>query len=255
MQIFQTNNLTLIKPHWPAAKRVKAYSTTRLGGFSHDPFNSFNLALHVGDDPVAVSKNRELLIAELNLPSSPFWLDQRHTRDCWYFNSSNKANIPVADASWTDKSNLVSVVMTADCLPLLVTNKTGTLVSAIHAGWKGLLNGVVSQSIQMLPEKPENLMVWIGPAITQDAFEVGLYVFDAFVMKDPAFKSCFIESNNASQKYWADLPSLVKIILSQLGVTAIYGGNDCTFKNKDLFYSYRREGTTGRMASLIWLAD
>lgn len=250
--------LNFIKPDWPAPKNIKAYSSTRLGGISKPPYEGFNLALHVEDDPEQVLKNRYLLASKLSLPSLPFWLNQQHTTDCLYFCEENKGNIPVADASWTDQPNLVSIVMTADCLPLLVTNKKGSLVSAIHAGWKGLADGVVEKSIKLLPEKPENLLVWIGPAITQNHFEVGQEVFNVFVSKSQDFKSCFKENENKaslSKKYWANLPGLVKITLNQLGIKAIYHHNACTFKNENLFYSYRREGITGRMASFIWFEN
>ncbi len=252
MAILQTNNLTFIKPNWPASKAIKAYTSTRLGGFSKPPYQGFNLAFHVEDNFKTVLKNRKLLSIELNLPSEPFWLDQRHTTDSLYFSAENKNTIPVADASWADKPNLVSIIMTADCLPLLITNKSGTLVSAIHAGWQGLANGVVQKSIQALPENPANLMVWIGPAISQDFFEVGEDVRQAFVKKSAEFKTCFKEKQGVLHKYLANLPDLVKIILNKLGVQAIYSSDLCTFKNEDLFYSYRREGVTGRIVSLIW---
>lgn len=257
MQTFQTNELKFIVPEWPAPSNINAFSTTRLGGVSHAPYNGFNLAIHVEDELEAVTQNRALLQSALKLPSSPFWLDQRHTTKLIELTEDTTLSTPVppiADASWTTQKEAVSLVMTADCLPLLVTNKTGSLVSAIHAGWKGLADGIVEKSINRLPEMPENLLVWIGPAIGANAFQVGQDVFDAFVDEQPHLEAFFLPDIQQPSKYRANLPGLVKTILNQLGVQSVYGGELCTYEMDELFYSYRREGKTGRMASLIWIA-
>ncbi|HIE39814.1 MAG TPA: peptidoglycan editing factor PgeF [Thiomicrorhabdus sp.] len=258
-----------ITPNWPAPKQIKALCTTREGGVSTASFDSFNLALHVGDEVQCVEENRRRLVAQAKLPSSPFWLDQQHT-DVAIKLSKNSLNTytlnnlppPVADASWTTEKGCVSVVMTADCLPLLITNQQGTLVCAIHAGWKGLQQGIVQKTIlefssQVNGCSPQELLVWIGPAIQQNYFEVGKDVLDLFVANDPLNKDFFIplpkKRGGELQKYQADLIGLVIKELNALGITAILGGDLCSYAQKDLFYSYRRSGQTGRMASLIWI--
>ncbi len=264
-----------ITPNWPAPKQVKAFCTTRKGGKSLVPFDSFNLALHVGDEPDRVAYNRQNLIKQAKLPSSPVWLDQQHTDvavalpltlafDASQKNISPPMSSPVADASWTTQKGCVCVVMTADCLPLLVTNQSGTLVAAIHAGWKGLQKGIVSKTIQgflasnAVACHPGELMVWIGPAISAAHFEVGQAVFDAFVNKDARNRAFFTDvearkDKEASPKYLADLVGLVSQELQDLGIDAVYGGDLCTYSQPDSFYSYRRSGQIGRMASLIWI--
>lgn len=243
-----------LKPKWPAPNGVKAFVTTRQGGNSLPPFESFNLATHVGDNLQTVIQNRSLLQVALDLPSAPCWLEQQHTTKSLYLNSETSLKpSEIADASWTDHQGVVSVVMTADCLPILVTNRKGNLVSSIHAGWRGLADGVVETAIAQLPEASHNLLVWIGPAIGANAFEVGQDVLDAFCLKRPYFATFFRPNLTRPGHFWADLVGLAKAILSELGVTAIYGGEACTFTMAEAFYSYRREGQTGRMASLIWM--
>jgi len=258
-----------ITPNWPAPKQIKALCTTREGGVSTAPFDSFNLALHVGDEPQCVVENRRRLIAQAKLSSSPFWLDQQHTDVAikLYNTCSNTSNLknsppPIADASWTIEKGCISVVMTADCLPLLITNQQGTLVCAIHAGWKGLQKGIVQKTIlefssQVNGCSPQELLVWIGPAIQQNCFEVGQDVLDLFLENDPLNKAFFtplpIGGGKKTQKYLANLVGLVTKELNALGITAVFGGDLCSYSQNDLFYSYRRSGQTGRMASLIWM--
>lgn len=243
-----------LRPEWPAPRWVKAVLTQRQGGVSLPPFEGFNLATHVGDDPAAVLENRLLLQNCLQLPNSPCWLDQQHTTDTLYLQTTTHVSASqTADASWTDHPDVVSVVMTADCLPILVTNKQGTLVSAIHAGWKGLADGVVENAITRLPEFCGNLLVWIGPAIGANAFEVGQDVVDAFCLKRPELSRYFVAKTTRPGYFLADLVGITKVILAQLGVTKVYGGQWCTFELAKDFYSYRRDGQTGRMASLIWI--
>ena len=243
-----------IAPDWPAPLAVKSLVTTRQGGESLAPFDGFNLALHVGDNPSQVMKNRAQLQAQVSLPSAPAWLNQQHTTDSVYICADTSNEIPpIADASWTDLPGLVSVVMTADCLPILVTNHAGSLVGAIHAGWKGLADGIVEKTLKQLPEQPQNLLVWIGPAISQNHFEVGMDVFHAFCHKRQHLEAFFKPILTRPGYFLADLVSILKAILHELGVNDIYGGHLCSYADEALFYSYRRDGKTGRMASLIWL--
>ncbi|WP_178861588.1 peptidoglycan editing factor PgeF [Thiomicrorhabdus cannonii] len=240
------------------APEVCKNSTGRVAsecGASQPPFDSFNLATHVGDDPAAVQANRDCLRDALGLPGEPFWLEQQHTVDCVDLNAAAASTwqAPVADAAWTQSSNQVAVVMTADCIPILVTNKTGTLAAAIHAGWRGLADGIVTQTLQRLPDEAENLLVWIGPCIRQPHFEVGQDVFDRFAGQ-AAHNARFFEALPAATgKYLADLPGLLKSELTQLGVQQISDSGLCSYADSARFYSYRRDGQTGRMASLIWL--
>ena len=252
MPIFQKNDLTFIEPDWPAPANVKAVVTTRCGQRSDGVFAGFNVATHVGDDLAQVEQNRSCLTEVLDLPSDPFWLSQEHTTQAIHWQGETSQIPPVADASWVTQPNLVSCVMTADCLPLLVTNHDGSLVASIHAGWKGLLDGVVSETILQLPCPPKELMVWVGPAISQPYFEVGDEVRHAFVDKHPEHQHYFQNIAEKPGKTLANLPGLVDFELKMLGIGAIYHSGLCSFAQDDLFYSYRRDGQTGRMASLIW---
>lgn len=256
MQISQVNKIelggiTFIQPNWRVPAGVKALTTSRLSGNSQTPFDHFNVADHVGDYLEQVEMNRQQLKNALAFQKDPFWLQQQHTTDIIQF--SPNSSVPVADASWTDHINQPLVVMTADCLPLLITNQKGTLVSAVHAGWKGLAEGIVTQAIQKLPEIPKNLMVWIGPAISQRYFEVGQDVLEAFQSKPFAIEAFF--KKGQQNKWFADIAGLAEQELRQLGVTTIYQSQLCSYEQQDLFYSYRRDGQTGRMASLIWLTE
>ena len=252
------------KPDWPAPTNIKALCTTRavsdvngVKGASLSPYQTFNLATHVGDDLIAVETNRQLLNQQACLPDQPFWLDQQHTVEAVCLDSldPNSWQPVVADASWTTQTNQVSVVMTADCMPLLVTNKKGSLVCSIHAGWRGLADGIVSRTIDSLPEKPENLLVWIGPCIRQAHFEVGSDVYAIFCDKNPANQTFFkpIQIELSEQKYLADLAGLLVLELNNLGVSEVYDSGLCSYADSERFYSYRRYGVTGRMASLIWI--
>lgn len=238
----------LIKPDWPAPSSITSLVTTREGGISQAPWSGFNLATHVGDDPVHVAHNRQQLITQGNLPSSPEWLDQTHSTDV--INLTNQTSRQ-ADASWTNVKNQVAVVLTADCLPLLLTNKQGSEVAAVHAGWKGLLNGIVIKAVSAMQSPVDDILVWLGPAISQTHFEVGSEVKAQFCQQyaqaDQHFKA------SANEKYHADLYALARDQLQSLGVVSIYGGDDCSYADEQRFYSYRRDGVTGRMASLIWI--
>ncbi|MCU7939137.1 MAG: peptidoglycan editing factor PgeF [gamma proteobacterium symbiont of Bathyaustriella thionipta] len=254
-------NHDIIIPSWNAPKNVKSLLTTRQGGFSQTPFSSFNLAEHVNDLPENVKKNRQQLLTWL--PAEPVWLNQIHSDKV--VNASRSIMGIDADGSYTTETDCVSVVMTADCLPVLICNQQGTVVAAVHAGWRGLLNGILEEAVEKLLSavqcQPEDLLVWLGPAIGPEKFEVGEEVRQVFFKKSSAYhlqdkksiEQCFIPVSNKKNKYLANIYQLAKVRLSRQGVENISGGNYCTYTEKDKFFSYRRDGITGRMASLIWL--
>ncbi len=240
-----------IEPRWPAPARVRALSTTRVGGASHAPFASFNLGHHVGDNPAAVDANRAILAAKLPDGSRVQWLQQVHgTR---VVEAAGGDHYPEADASYTRRQGIACAVLTADCLPVLFCNRAGTVVAAAHAGWRGLADGVLESTVTALGEAPENLLAWLGPAIGPDAFEVGPEVRDAFCQHDPEAAGCFRLSPTRQNHYLADIYALARQRLARAGVTAIYGGGECTVSDPTRFFSYRRDGQTGRMATLIYL--
>jgi len=228
---------------------VRAVSTTRVGGVSRPPFDTMNLADHVGDDPEAVAANRAALRERLALPAEPVWLSQVHgIRAC---DAGRIASGCEGDAGVTDRPGVVCVVLTADCLPVLLCDRGGTRVVAVHAGWRGLAAGVVEAAVDAMDAPAEEIMAWLGPAIGPHAFEVGEEVRAAFLQADAAADGAF---RPASAGHWlADIYELARLRLANRGVTCVYGGGLCTFSDTARFYSYRRDGTTGRMATLIWL--
>ena len=241
--------MNILIPEWPAPKNVKALQTTRLGGVSGAPYDSLNLGDHVGDAPLAVERNRMLL--EPLLPSEPVWLKQVHgvavadaaQATCW----------PEADACISAHPGAVCVVMTADCLPVLLCDQKGSVVGAAHAGWRGLCDGVIEQTVQAMKVPPATLMAWLGPAIGAQAFEVGDEVRAAFVARQPDAVAAFVQG--APGKWLADIYQLAHLRLNALGITRIYGGRLCTYTDRARFFSYRRDGVTGRMGTFIWLAE
>lgn len=252
-KIVKRDGLQLLQPDWPAPANVYAWSTSRAQGVSEMPYDGLNLALHVGDRVEAVQQNRQRLGQVLALPQSPVWLDQVHGQQVvnaaeWNYAENNPR--PEADAAYSLQAGVVCVVMTADCLPLLICNRRGDRVAAVHAGWRGLAAGVIESTLGALQEPAAELLVWLGPAIGPGAFEVGEEVRQAFVAEDAATASAFRQ--NRPGHYLADIYALARRRLQSSGVQAIYGGGYCTFDDADHFYSYRRDGTTGRQASLIW---
>jgi len=237
----------LIIPDWPAPINVKSLQTTRAGGISSPPYDSLNLGDHVGDSPLAVERNRILL--NRLLPSEPVWLEQVH--GIRVANADMASCLPQADACIARHRAAVCVVMTADCLPVLLCDTLGSVVGAAHAGWKGLAAGVIEATVQAMDVAPENIMVWLGPAISQNEFEVGDEVRAAFVAIQPQAASAFIPGRNG--KWFADLCALARLRLNALGITAIHGGGYCTYRERERFFSYRRDGATGRMGTFIWL--
>ena len=229
---------------------IVAILTNRRGGFSRSPYDSMNLATHVGDDPHAVAQNRERLIHEAQLPSEPLWLEQIHS-DRIVYNYGNAGNPPLADASWTDIKGQVCTVLTADCLPILVANKQGTEVAAIHAGWRGLANGIIKSSVQAMTVDPSDLIFWLGPNIGRCVFEVGEDVKQQFAANGFDVDSNFVKSDNG--KLLADLVGLACGQLKELGVDEIVVDGSCCYEDSEHYYSYRRDEDTGRFASLIYI--
>ena len=291
-----------IVPDWPAPANVHAVMTTRSGGVSLVPFDSFNPATHVDDDPAAVAENRRLL--RQWLPAEPLWLNQVHgcavacpalnisadvssaehfslpfkgragegmglnsadTHPIPHLTSPLKGaeleasggSIPTADASVAFQPNEVRAVLTADCLPVLFCDETGSVVAAAHAGWRGLAAGVLEETVRAMNVQPDRIIAWLGAAIGPDAFEVGDEVRAAFVAQHALAGIAFRPSlpgtlDNAPRKWLADIYALARIRLASVGVERVYGGGLCTFADRQHFYSYRRDGQTGRMASVIW---
>lgn len=245
------NQLAFIQPIWPAPKNIHAIQTTRQGGFSQAPYDGFNLAMHVGDNALTVAKNRQLL--NPFLPTEPVWVNQVHGIDV--LDAAKSTCLENADASFSRQKNVVCVTMTADCLPLLLCDKQGAIVAAVHAGWRGLCEGVIEATIKKMAVPSADILVWLGPAIGPESFKVGEDVRSAFIENSPQAEQAFIDKGHG--KWLCDLYQLAKQRLQTIGVTQIYGAsvneNFCTFKQSDQFFSYRRDQTTGRMASLIWL--
>jgi polyphenol oxidase len=241
-----SSNPSYIIPQWSAPSHVKAIQTTRLGGFSLSPYDGFNLGLHVGDDETLVARNRQLL--RDFLPAEPSWLNQVHSTHVIELSGCQYAI--EADASLTRVPHVVCTVMTADCLPILLCDQAGTVVAAVHAGWRGLCHGVIEETVKAMGVASEELIAWLGPAIGPDAFEVGPEVKDAFVREHSLAQSAF---RPHQEKWLANLYDLARMRLNRLGIFKVAGGDECTYHSSEKFYSYRREGVTGRMATLIWL--
>jgi len=241
------NESNFIIPNWPAPANIKALQTTRTGGLSYPPYDSLNFGDHVGDDALIVAGNRQLL--NPFVPTEPLWLKQTHSTIA--VNAALTSCLPEADAAYSKQKNVVCAVMTADCLPILICDKDGSAVAAVHAGWKGLLDGVIESTIKALEIPPQNLLVWLGPAIGPNAFEVGRDVYDGFIQRDPDSVYAFARQNT-TDKWLADIYQLARLRLKYSGVTQIYGGDYCTYTDQEQFFSFRRDGDTGRMATLIW---
>jgi len=235
-----------LTPEWPAPANVHAATTLRTGGVSAGTFNSLNPAAHVGDDPSDVMANRKRIETWLKLPSQPLWLEQVHGNRAVHAQAF--AQPPQADASYTDQAGTVLAVLTADCLPLLACSTDGRQVAAIHAGWRGLLAGVIGNALSVFPK--QETLVWLGPAIGADCFEVGPEVRSAFVDKSAEFTAAFKAHDDG--KWLADIYRLASIELANLGISQIFGGDFCTVTEQRRFFSYRRDQQTGRMATLIW---
>ena len=240
-----------IFPDWPAPKNVRAVVTTRHGGTSRAPYESFNLATHVGDDPAVVRENRTRLRTAIVLPAEPLWLKQIHGVSV--VDAAQGGIEPDADGAFVAQAAVVCAVLTADCLPVLLCNRQGTKVAALHAGWRGLADGVIEAGVKAMDVPGNDLQAWLGPAIGAEKFEVGAEVRSCFVGPDAQAASAFRATRDG--KYLADIYQLARLRFRNLGVTAVYGGGFCTVSDNARFFSYRRDGVTGRMATLIWLTD
>ena len=239
-----------ITPDWPVPSHVRVLSTLRAGGVSAGPYASLNLAAHVGDGAAAVATNRLLLREAAHLPAEPWWLEQVHGTDVVRHEG---ANAPArADAAVAFQPGRVCVVMTADCLPVVFADRRGTRVATAHAGWRGLAAGVLEATIAALDTPAAELHAWIGPAISQAAFEVGAEVRAAFMARLPGSEQCFLA--NERGRFQADLYGLARRVLQAAGVSSVHGGGWCTYDDATRFFSFRRDGVTGRQATLAWLA-
>lgn len=247
--------IKLIKPNWSAPNHIKVLSTTRIGGISEGPYQGLNLGLHVEDDASLVLQNRNLLLQQLGLTSALCWLNQTHSTILLKLDSQSEQGIE-ADASWTTQKKVACVVMTADCLPVLITDKQGSFVSAIHAGWRGLCDGIIEKTINNICADSKvlstELLVWLGPCIGKTVFAVGGEVKDEFIKHDSKAEGAF---SVYQDRYLADLHQLARLRLDPFNVAEITASKQCTFCEPDFFYSYRRDGKTGRMASLIYISE
>jgi polyphenol oxidase len=247
---------TYIVPKWAAPKNVRACITTRTGGVSLAPYASNNFGTHVGDDSAAVESNRRVLCESLGLKKSPQWLEQVH--GVKIVNAKDDKLVRTADASFSTDAGQACIVMTADCLPIFLCDQKGTQVAILHCGWRSLAKGICAKALQKFNSAPQQLMAYLGPAISQKHFEVGVDVLEAFFKsaRTPSHADAIANAFISGQRplhFYADIYELARAELKSLGVTAVYGGDYCTYEQSEKFYSYRRDGVTGRMAHVIWL--
>jgi len=235
---------------WPAPANICAGVSTRLGGHSIAPYNSLNVGGHVGDEAASVRQNRHQLFLASGAPQAPCWLKQTHSTHV-VDAGAHYLGPPEADASFSTEPDAVCCVMTADCLPLLVCDRAGAQIAAVHAGWRGLADGIIEKTLARFSANANDILVWLGPAISQTAFEVGDEVRDIFLTHDVVASQAFLPSPQG--RWMADLYGLAKQRLAAVGVTQVYGGQYCTHQDAQRFFSYRRDGVTGRMAAMIWM--
>jgi purine-nucleoside/S-methyl-5'-thioadenosine phosphorylase / adenosine deaminase len=240
-----------IIPDWPAPTKVRAVSTTRNGGISSGVYSSLNLGAHVGDAAESVEQNRRRLCAGLELPAPPRWLEQTHGTRVADLNAGDPRKLLRADAAIARCANQICVVMTADCLPVLFCESSGQIVAATHAGWRGLAGGVLEATVAAMGAPAEDILAWLGPAIGPSVYEVGEEVRFALMQDQPQAEQAFETTSRG--KWLCDLYLLASQRLRYAGVRHIYGGGFCTFTERERFFSYRRDGECGRMATLIWL--
>jgi YfiH family protein len=237
-----------IRPNWKSPPGIRACCTTRIGGVSTAPFDSLNLALHVGDDATRVAQNRKLLRQQLQLPAEPCWINQTHGTQTVTLEQEVTRD---ADAAVTRVPGTIAVVMTADCLPILLCNRDGSEVGAVHAGWRGLQAGIIQSALATMTSPNQQLMAWIGPGISQACFEVGDEVRAAFIDSMQDAQTCF--SAHGEGHWLCDLAGLAERVLKAQGVGDVQRDSHCSYRHADRFYSYRRDAATGRMAALIWI--
>ncbi|MFA0693588.1 peptidoglycan editing factor PgeF [Vibrio sp. 10N.222.49.C9] len=245
--------MSMIIPNWNAPKNVKAFASTRFDGFSTGAYQGLNLGTHVGDDASLVENNRAWLKQHANMPAAPVWLHQTHSTDVVTVLHPT-ADILDADGAFTTAKDVVCSAMTADCLPVILTDTKGTQVAAVHAGWRGLAGGILENAVAKFSNlgSENKIIAWLGPAIGKQAFEVGDDVLEAFVSFDSQAKLAF-EAKAEPGKWLANMYQLATQRLNKVGVTSVTDSNLCTFADADAFYSYRRDGITGRQATFIWL--
>lgn len=240
----------MINAQWPAPTHIRAITTTRMGGVSEADYAAFNLAQHVGDNQEHVATNRQILSDILQLPSEPIWLEQTHSTRC--VNVDTPQFDINADAAVTRQQDKVLAIMTADCLPILICDQQGTEIAAIHAGWRGLANGIVDNTVGMLQSNLSDCIAWLGPAICGRCYATGAEVLDHFVSQYSYAGQAFKQVEN---QWYVDLAQMTTLILNDLGIRAVYPSHSCTFENNSQFYSYRRAAQTGRIATLIWFQE
>jgi YfiH family protein len=245
----------IITPNWPAPANVRTAITCREGGVSQGVYNSWNMGTHVNDDPVAVETNRKKLIEQSGLQKSPQWLEQVHGNKV--VEAQADARVRTADACYTSEKGLACLVMTADCLPVLLCDKEGVRVAAVHCGWRSLAQSILQKTLDQFSD-PAQVLAYLGPAISSQHFEVGIDVLEAFFQSSTSAQhtdqiAAAFAPGKRPLHFYADIYALARAELKALGVTQIFGGDYCTLEQKDKFFSYRRDGVTGRMASLIWL--
>lgn len=240
--------MQVIPANWQAPSNIHAFTSVRQGGLSQPPYNSLNLGNHVGDNEAAVAKNRQLIASRLRLPSTPLWLTQTHSVRIVRYADKLALSEPKADGAFSQRKGQVCVIMTADCMPLLLCNVSGTKIAALHAGWRGLADGIIERGIALFDEPAHSILAFAGPCISKQHFEVGLDVRDELGGSDQAFRF-----DAAPGKCYADLYALAGERLANLGVMQYSHHQYCTFADEELFYSYRRDGLCGRMASFIWM--
>ncbi|MFV8572631.1 peptidoglycan editing factor PgeF [Marinobacter sp. SBS5] len=244
----------VLRPDWSAPSRVRAFSTTRLGGVSQPPWQSLNLGGHVGDNPESVTQNRRRLAKFIGIEAGHIgWLNQVHGTHVLELTLERLKECPDADASFTREKGVACAILTADCLPVILADRNGEVVGAAHAGWRSLCGGVLENLIRAMAVEPSELIAWFGPSIGPANFEVGPEVRAAFVEQQEESASAFSEQGARSGHFIADIYELARLRLSRAGVSDIFGGGLCTVEDSERFYSYRRDGQTGRMATLVWL--
>lgn len=239
-----------IEPNWQVSAKVRGLTTFRSGGVSVAPFQSLNLGMHVGDDPAAVLSNRQLLVEQLQLPSSPRWLNQTHGTTVVSVTDEAFNQLPNADASYTKVKNQVLAIMTADCLPLFIASADATEIALVHCGWRSLANGIIEQTLLRFSSPVNRLHAWLGPAIGPNNFTVGDDVKVAMLKLSPNFGVYF---KTYQDRWLLDLFGLVTAELSRFGLSNTTSSNMCTVEHQSQYFSYRRDGQTGRMVSLLWL--
>jgi YfiH family protein len=237
-------------PDWPAPRRVRAFVTTRAGGVSEGEYASMNLGATSGDRPEDVARNR--LVVREHLPAMPRWLAQVHGTDVAMLDALAPGEVPRADAAVARRAGEVCTVLTADCMPVLLCDEEGRHVGVAHAGWRGMAAGVIENAVRAMEAPPGSILAWLGPAIGPEAFEVGAEVREAFLAGDPASDAAF--RVHGPGKYLADLYALARRRLARAGVTRVHGGGFCTHRDRERFFSYRREKKSGRMGAFIWIA-